>query len=335
MVKPTPLLDVRGLTKHFHVGGGWRGGKHLVQAVDGVSFVIGEGETLGLVGESGCGKSTIGRLVVRLLEASAGSIHFNGRDLRALNKAELREQRRLCQFIFQDPFGSLDPRMKVEDIIGEPILIEGKATRAERTARVMELLELVGLPSSATARYPHEFSGGQRQRICIARALALNPRFIVCDEPVSALDVSVQAQVINLMRRLQRELGLSYLFISHNLAVVRHIADRVAVMYLGKLVEVAGKRELYENPQHPYTKALLSAVPVSGRGADARQKVTISGDIPSAINPPTGCRFHTRCPLAFDRCRVEEPALLFTGEDHFAAYHLVPAVSGYVPSNPN
>ncbi|MEX0921986.1 MAG: dipeptide ABC transporter ATP-binding protein [Rhodovibrionaceae bacterium] len=319
-----PLLEVRNLVKHFRVGRKLlRRNQQTVQAVDGVSFDIAPGETLGLVGESGCGKSTVGRLVVRLVEATAGSIRFNGRDFLALEKAELREQRRQCQFIFQDPYGSLDPRMTIRDIVGEPILIEGKLSRTERNARILELLERVGLDRQVAERYPHEFSGGQRQRIGIARALALNPRFIVCDEPVSALDVSIQAQVVNLMRRLQKEFGLSYLFISHDLSVVRHISDRVAVMYLGKLVEVTTKAELYKNPQHPYTQALLSAVPVP----DPSQKtepMALSGDIPSAINPPKGCRFHTRCPLAFDRCREEEPPLVPSGKDHLAACHLVP-----------
>ena len=319
-----PLLEVRDLVKHFRVGRSLlRKNRQRLRAVDGVSFHIAPGETLGLVGESGCGKSTVGRLVVRLLEASGGSIRFNGHDLRALKKRELREQRRLCQFIFQDPYGSLDPRMAIRDIVGEPILIEGKLSRAERNARVLELLERVGLDRQVAERYPHEFSGGQRQRIGIARALALNPRFIVCDEPVSALDVSIQAQVVNLMRRLQRELGLSYLFISHDLSVVRHISDRVAVMYLGKLVEVTTKAELYENPQHPYTQALLSAVPVPDP-AKLSQPMELTGDIPSPIDPPKGCRFHTRCPLAYDRCRTEEPPLVPTGKNHLAACHLVP-----------
>ncbi len=322
-----PLLEVRGLTKHFHVGRKLMGrGRQTVQAVDGVSFDIQPGETLGLVGESGCGKSTVGRLVVRLIEASAGSVRFDGQDLLSLKTDALRQQRRKCQFIFQDPYGSLDPRMAIRDIVAEPILIEGKLNRAEREARVLELLARVGLDEKVAARFPHEFSGGQRQRIGIARALALNPKFIVCDEPVSALDVSIQAQVINLMRRLQRELGLSYLFISHDLSVVRHIADRVAVMYLGKLVEVASKAELYSNPQHPYTQALLSAVPIPDP-AQLTQPMALSGDVPSPINPPKGCRFHTRCPLAFDRCRKEEPPLMSTGNEHATACHLVPHVA--------
>lgn len=325
MADVSPLLEVRGLTKHFRAGreSFLKRRTKVVQAVDDVSFHVMEGETLGLVGESGCGKSTVGRLIVRLIEATSGSILFDRRDLRTLDDAGLREQRRHFQFIFQDPYGSLDPRMSVENIVGEPIAIEGKLSRSERKERVLGLLERVGLNRSVASRYPHEFSGGQRQRIGIARALALNPRFIICDEPVSALDVSVQAQVINLMRRLQRESGLSYLFISHNLAVVRHIADRVAVMYLGKLVEVASKRELYENPQHPYTKALLSAVPVA-EPDEKTDRVALSGDIPSPIDPPRGCQFHTRCPLAVDRCRVETPLLVDTGPDHRTACHLVP-----------
>ncbi len=317
------LLSVSDLTKHFGVGGGLlRRRQQVVHAVDGVSFEIGHGETLGLVGESGCGKSTVGRLVVRLIEATSGSIRFAGQELRELDEKRLREQRRQCQFIFQDPYGSLNPRMRIADIVAEPIVVEGRLGAAERKARVAELLELVGLPRNAAQRYPHEFSGGQRQRIGIARALALNPRFIVCDEPVSALDVSVQAQVVNLMRRLQREFGLSYLFISHNLAVVRHIADRVAVMYLGKLVEIAEKPQLYANPAHPYTQALLSAVPVPDPAQSSRT-LELAGDIPSPIDPPKGCRFHTRCPLAFDRCRVEEPAMVEVEPGHRAACHLV------------
>jgi oligopeptide/dipeptide ABC transporter ATP-binding protein len=334
MKRPAPLVEVRDLTKHFHLGGRlFQQQKQVVHAVDGVSFDIGEGETLGLVGESGCGKSTVGRLVVRLIEASSGTVRFDGVDLLTLGGAALREKRRQCQFIFQDPYGALDPRMKIRDIVGEPIAVEGKLGRGERDGRVLELLELVGLPRNVASRYPHEFSGGQRQRIGIARALALNPRFIVCDEPVSALDVSVQAQVVNLMRRLQREFRLSYLFISHNLSVVRHIADRVAVMYLGKLVEIADKSTLYESPRHPYTQALLSAVPVP----DPRRQsdgVMLAGDIPSPIDPPTGCRFHTRCPFAFDRCRIEEPELTATAPGHMAACHLLTTANG-VPAAPS
>ncbi|QIE55532.1 dipeptide ABC transporter ATP-binding protein [Pikeienuella piscinae] len=317
-----PLVVVSGLTKHFRVHGGLlRRKPQVVHAVDDVNFEINAGETLGLVGESGCGKSTVGRLVVRLIEPSAGSVRLNGQELCDLDGRALRARRRQCQFIFQDPYGSLNPRMRVADIIAEPMAIEASLSAAERAERVTELLHLVGLPEHAAQKYPHEFSGGQRQRICIARALSLNPRFIVCDEPVSALDVSVQAQVVNLMRKLQRDLGLSYLFISHDLSVVRHIADRVAVMYLGKLVEIATKRQLYANPSHPYTRALLAAVPEPDPQSRT-QPVELAGDIPSPIDPPKGCRFHTRCPLAFDRCRVEEPVLRETTDGHAAACHL-------------
>ncbi|WP_436644477.1 ABC transporter ATP-binding protein [Microbaculum sp. FT89] len=316
------LLEVRNLRKHFRIGKSLlKSRRQTVQAVDDVSFDLAAGETLGLVGESGCGKSTVGRLLLQLIEPTGGSVKFDGREMRALTREDLRAVRKQCQFIFQDPYGSLDPRMRIWDIVTEPIAIEGSMTRQQRRARAVELLDKVGLSAAAADRYPHEFSGGQRQRIGIARALALSPRLIVCDEPVSALDVSIQAQVVNLLSDLKQELGLSYLFISHNLAIVRHITDRIAVMYLGKIVELAPKAELYRRPQHPYTSALLSAIPVPEPDRPI-QPIELHGDIPSPINPPAGCRFHTRCPLAFDRCRSEEPALQTRRPGHQVACHL-------------
>jgi oligopeptide transport system ATP-binding protein len=311
-----PLLEVQELKKHFPAG---RGG--VVRAVDGISFSIAPGETLGLVGESGCGKTTTGRLVVRLIEPTSGSVRLDGTFLHLLDRAGLRAARRSCQFIFQDPFGSLNPRMTVGDIIAEPLEIAGGMRADARRQRVHELLEVVGLTPTHAARHPHEFSGGQRQRIGIARALALRPKFIVCDEPVSALDVSVRAQVINLMRRLQREFGLTYLFIAHDLAVVRHISDRVAVMYLGEIVEIAGKTSLFARPRHPYTRALMAAVPVADPPR-TRTRIVLSGEVPSPINPPSGCRFHTRCPLVEEKCRREAPVLRPVDRDHQVACHL-------------
>jgi peptide/nickel transport system ATP-binding protein/oligopeptide transport system ATP-binding protein len=289
-----------------------------VHAVDGVSFSVGIAETLGLVGESGCGKSTVARSILRLVEPTGGSIRINGRDITNLGKAELRPIRRSMQIVFQDPFASLNPRMTAGDIVGEPLIVHGIATGREKQQRVAELFDQVGLRSDQMQNYPHQFSGGQRQRICIARALSLGPSLIVCDEPVSALDVSIQAQVINLLIDLQRKHGFSYLFIAHDLAVVAHISHRVAVMYLGRIVEIAEKRELFANPRHPYTQALLSSVPV----ADPRKKSLkpmIDGDVPSPINPPSGCAFHTRCRYVMERCKVETPALADTGAQHQVA----------------
>jgi oligopeptide/dipeptide ABC transporter ATP-binding protein len=306
----TPLLQVHGLVKHFPVAGGafGRTSGH-VRAVDGVDFEVDEGETLALVGESGCGKSTVGRLVLRLIEPTAGAVRFEGEDLLSLDAAAMRARRRRLQVIFQDPYASLNPRMTVGAMLAEPLMLHRLATdEAGRRARVAELLELVGLRPEHARRYPHEFSGGQRQRIAIARALAVEPRLIVADEPVSALDVSIQAQVINLMRALQTRFGLAYIFISHDLAVVKHIADRIAVMYLGRIVETAPADELFRNPRHPYTRALLSAVPLPDP-ALVRERTLIEGDIPSAIAPPPGCRFHTRCPHARESCRRDVPVL--------------------------
>ncbi len=318
----TDLVEVSGLTKHFPLRKGLFSRQvGAVRAVDDVSFVIRRGETLGLVGESGCGKSTTGRLIMRLIPPTEGGILFDGVDLSKLEGSALRRMRRQFQMVVQDPFNALNPRMTVAETIGEPLYLAGQ-DRTARERRVKELLEVVGLASYHAERYPHEFSGGQRQRIGIARALAVKPKFIVCDEPVSALDVSIQAQVVNLLKDLQREYALTYLFVSHDLGVVRHISDRVAVMYLGKIVELADKRRLYSTPKHPYTQALLSAVPVPRPGA-RRDRVMLTGDVPSARRPPSGCRFHTRCPLADETCRQVEPPLIDVGNNHYAACHRV------------
>src|SRR5437016_12686540 len=318
-----PLLQVNDLKKQFPVRGGLFSRKsNWVYAVDGVSFEVERGETLSLVGESGCGKSTVGRAILRLFDITSGQVVLDGQRIDALSPGGLRSMRRRVQVVFQDPFSSLNPRMRVRDILAEPIRNFGLAkSAAELEAKVAALMDTVRLPRDALGRRPHEFSGGQRQRIGIARALAAEPELIVCDEAVSALDVSVKAQIVNLLQDLQREFGLAPLFISHDLAIVEHMTHRVAVMYLGKTAEAAPKRAIFAAPRHPYTKALLSAVPVPEPGA-ARERIILKGDVPSPINPPKGCRFHTRCPYAFDRCRSEEPPLRPTEHGHLAACHL-------------
>ena len=313
------LVQVRKLVKHFAV----EGSDDVVRAVDGVSFDILRGETLGLVGESGCGKSTVGRCLLRLIEPTSGEIDFEGRDVLQLGKTELREMRRQMQIVFQDPYASLNPRMKVGDIVGEPLVIHKVGTKKERKERVAELLKRVGLDPDYRKRYSHEFSGGQRQRIGVARTLALNPKLIVADEPVSALDVSVQAQVVNLLQDLQKEFGLAYLFISHGLAVVEHISNRVAVMYLGRIVEVATAAELYASALHPYTQALLSAIPIPDP-KQKRERIVLQGDVPTPINPPSGCRFRTRCPIAIDECARIDPELREISPGHTVACIRVP-----------
>ena len=316
------LLEVRNLKKHFPIKGGvFSKTIGYVYAVDGVSFTLKRGETLGLVGESGCGKSTTGRTVLRLIEPTDGEILFENQRVTDLDKGEMRALRREMQIIFQDPYASLNPRMTIGSIIGEPLEIHKIAKGAEKEEQVASLLQKVGLRAEDMRKYPHEFSGGQRQRIGIARALGLNPKLIVCDEPVSALDVSIQAQVINLLGDLQEEFGLSYLFIAHNLNVVEHISDRVAVMYLGKIVELATDVDLYANPQHPYTEALLSAVPIPDPTA-TKKRIILEGDVPSPINPPSGCHFHTRCPYKEKICEEVEPEFKDIGGDHWVACHL-------------
>lgn len=322
MSEAPQVLEVDNLTKHFPVRSGLLGRTAgQVRAVDGVSFEIRKGETLGLVGESGSGKSTVGKTVLRLLDATDGRVVLHGRDITHIRGQSLREARQRMQMIFQDPYASLNPRLSAGDIIMEPLENYEQLSKAARNERAGQLLDRVGLRREALIRYPHEFSGGQRQRLGVARALALNPSLIVADEPVSALDVSVQAQVLNLLIRLQKELDLTYLFISHDLAVVEHISHRVAVMYLGKIVEVADKASLFADPQHPYTEALLSAVPIPEPGAK-RKRMILSGDVPSPINPPPGCRFHTRCPYVEPRCKTEEPVMRDINPGHGVACHL-------------
>lgn len=322
-VGAAPLLEVQGLKKHFPIRQGvFSRVSGYVYAVDGVSFHIGRGETLGLVGESGCGKSTVGRTLLKLLQPTAGRIKVRGEDITDLDPAQMLPYRRHMQMIYQDPYASLNPRMSAGDIVGEPLIIHGVAAAKERRERIAHLFERVGLRPELTDAYPHEFSGGQRQRIGIARALALGPELIVGDEPVSALDVSIQAQILNLLMDLQDEYRLSYLFVAHDLAVVEHISHRVAVMYLGRIVEATDKTSLFEMPLHPYTEALLSAVPIPKYSARARSRIILKGDVPSPINPPSGCHFHARCLYAFDRCRQEAPTLQEVRPAHWSACHL-------------
>jgi oligopeptide/dipeptide ABC transporter ATP-binding protein len=317
----TALLEVEGLTKHFVAGRSIFGRPTaLIRAVDGVSFRVERGRTLALVGESGCGKSTVSRLVLRLIEPDSGRIRFEGRDLLALDAAQLRGFRRDAQIIFQDPYASLNPRMTVSQILTEPLALHDLVPPAHRRARVEELLRLVGLEPRFARRYPHEFSGGQRQRIAIARALAVEPKLVICDEPVSALDVSIRSQILNLLGDLQDRLGLAYIFVSHDLAVVKHIADRVAVMNLGVIVETADAQALFASPQHPYSRALLSAIPLPKPRAK-RSRIVLEGEMPSALDPPSGCRFHTRCPHVIERCRIERPQLIANNAGHATACH--------------
>ena len=321
-----PLLRVENLKVHFPVMRGVILKKQVgkVHAVDGVSFTLDRGETLGLVGESGCGKSTTGLAVLRMQDSTAGRIEFEGQDITHHDKAQMRPIRQRLQMVYQDPYGSLNPRMKVNDIIGEPLVVHGMAPdKAAYEARIAELMRTVGLLPDMADRYPHEFSGGQRQRIGIARALAMEPSLIICDEPVSALDVSIQAQVVNVLQELQERLGLTYLFIAHDLSVVRHLCHRVAVMYLGRIVEIADRNALYGEPLHPYTQALMSAVPVADPVIErARKRIVVQGEVPSALHPPSGCHFHTRCPMAMDRCKTEDPMLKDLGQGRSVACHL-------------
>lgn len=318
MTENRPLLSVRGIKKYFPVGSGLFGNKnHFIKAVDGVDLDIYPGETVGLVGESGCGKSTIGRMVVGLTHPTSGEIYFDGKKLSDYKRK--KDLGKNLQMIFQDSYSSLDPRMTVTDIIAEPLVLHRFGTKQERRKRVDELLERVGLATYHGSRYAIEFSGGQRQRIGIARALALQPKLIICDEPVSALDVSIQAQILNLLKGIQRDMGLSYLFIAHGIQAVKHISDKISVMYLGKTVEFASKEELFEDPQHPYTKALLSAVPLPDPKLRDRERIILKGDLPSPANPPTGCRFHTRCPVSMEKCKRIEPILVKTSEESMTA----------------
>lgn len=317
-----PILEVNGLKKYFDITGGIFGKKvGEIKAVDDLSFTVREGEILGIVGESGCGKSTTGKAVLRLIEPTAGQVKFEGEDITHLNDEEMRKLRREMQIIFQDPYASLNPRHTVEKIIGEPLLIHGVKSKKERRERVQRLLEIVGLSSYHASRYPHQFSGGQRQRVGIARALANNPKLIICDEPVSALDVSVQSQILNLMEDLRDEFNLTYVFIAHDLSVVKHISDRVGVMYLGRMVELTDKDSLYDDPKHPYTQALLSAIPSPDPDA-VRDRIILEGDVPSPADPPKGCTFHTRCPQAMAICKQIRPEFREVEDNHFVACHL-------------
>ncbi len=322
MADATPVLQVRNLKQYFPIRGGVLGRiQNYVKAVDDISFDVYAGETLSIVGESGCGKSTTGRSILRLVEPTEGRILFEGQNIAELSKADLRRRRKDMQIIFQDPYSSFNPRQTIHQLLNEAMAIQNVLPKNARRARIQELLEMVGLKAEHIDRYPHEFSGGQRQRIAIARALSVDPKLLICDEAVSSLDVSVQAQVINLLKKLQRELGLTYIFIAHDLGVVRHISDRVVVMYLGKIAEVADKRTLFERPQHPYTKALLSAIPIPDPKIK-RKRIPLVGDVPSPINPPTGCPFHTRCPFVMDRCRSELPPLHELDRNQYVACHL-------------
>lgn len=313
------LVDVRKLVKYFPVGGGFLSKPNaFVKAVDGVSFKIKAGETLGMVGESGCGKTTTGRAVLRLTSATSGEVFYEGKDVLKANSRELHDLRRNMQIIFQDPVSSLDPRLQIRESVGLPLYVHGMKNARQRQDIVVEMLEKVGLEAYHLKHYPHEFSGGQLQRVGIARALTLRPKFIVCDEPVSALDVSIEAQILNLLSDLQDELGLTYLFIAHNLSVVKHFSDRVAVMYLGKIVEMAERNEIYKNHLHPYTQALMSAIPIPNPRRE-RKRIILTGDVPSPLNPPSGCRFHTRCPLAYEQCRLEEPEYKEAAPGHWVA----------------
>ena len=316
------LLEAAEVSKHFHARRGFFRDGGVVRAVDGVSFAIGGGQTLGVVGESGCGKTTTAKLVLGLEEPTEGGIRFEGRDLRSLDAAGRRHYRKSVQAVFQDPYASLNPRMRISAIISEPLTTSETLTNGEVRKRVLNLLDLVGLPSRSADLFPHEFSGGQRQRIGVARALALRPKLVICDEPVSALDVSIQAQIINLLEDLQNEFKLTYLFVAHDLGVIRHVSDRIAVMYLGKIVEVGPADEVYSNPIHPYTLSLLSALPIPDPRANARrEQIVLEGDIPSPANPPAACRFHTRCPYATEICSQDEPKLVDWGNGHWAACH--------------
>src|SRR5690625_321178 len=328
-----PILEVKGLKKYFDIQGGVFGKKvGEVKAVDGVSFSVNPGEILGIVGESGCGKSTTGKAILRLVESTEGEIKFEGRDITQLNDEEMRKLRRDMQIIFQDPFASLNPRHTIEKIISEPLLVHGMKSAKERRERVYDLLNVVGLSRYHARRYPHQFSGGQRQRIGIARALANNPKLVICDEPVSALDVSVQSQILNLMEDLRDTFNLTYIFIAHDLSVVKHISDRVGVMYLGNIVEMANKDAIYDDPKHPYTQALLSAVPLPDPDIE-RERIILKGDVPSPSNPPTGCPFHTRCPEVMDICKELKPSFKETTDNHFVACHLYEKVSDKVIIN--